>query len=233
MSITPLDTVLPSPVVAERQSPHRDGESAFDRLLDRLQSGLGSSRSEEGAIAAELLRIEMMQNTLSLSDDGFSSPAAGSPVLSALCSRLAESGHAARALPPAETAAASVSPAATGDGVVRTASRFLGIPYRFGGDGPTGIDCSSLVQQVYRAHGVALPRTALEQSRVGTEVAAGDLRKGDLLFFHTYASYPSHVGIYLGDGKMIHASSGSGKVVVAKIDSAYFRSRFICARRVT
>jgi cell wall-associated NlpC family hydrolase len=79
---------------------------------------------------------------------------------------------------------------------------------------------------------VALPRTAREQAKVGSEVADGDLRKGDLVFFHTYASYPSHVGIYLGDGKMIHASSGKGEVIVSDMNSDYYRSRFMGAKRV-
>ena len=67
---------------------------------------------------------------------------------------------------------------------------------------------------------------------VGSDVAPGDLRKGDLVFFHTYASYPSHVGIYLGDGKMIHASSGKGEVTVSDLNSDYYRSRYLGAKRV-
>jgi hypothetical protein len=78
---------------------------------------------------------------------------------------------------------------------------------------------------------VSLPRTAREQYWVGEKVEPYDLQKGDLLFFHTYASYPSHVGIYLGDNKMIHASSRDRKVVISPITS-YYRSRFIGAKRL-
>jgi cell wall-associated NlpC family hydrolase len=113
-----------------------------------------------------------------------------------------------------------------------TAARYLGTPYRFGGESADGIDCSSFVQQVFREHQVNLPRTAREQSTVGSPVAPGDLRKGDLVFFHTYADYPSHVGIYLGDGKMIHASSGKGEVTVSDLNSDYYRSRYLGAQRV-
>lgn len=109
---------------------------------------------------------------------------------------------------------------------------FLGIRYRFGGTTRRGIDCSSFVQQVFRQMDVSLPRTAREQFKVGNDVPPGDLQKGDLLFFRTYANYPSHVGIYLGDNKMIHASSGERRVVITTFNTPYFRSRFIGAKRI-
>ena len=88
------------------------------------------------------------------------------------------------------------------------------------------------MQQVFREHEIELPRTAREQILVGKEVAEGDLQKGDLVFFQTYASYPSHVGIYLGEGKMMHASSGKGEVTVSDLNSEYYRSRYLGAKRV-
>lgn len=109
---------------------------------------------------------------------------------------------------------------------------FLGIRYRFGGSSRNGIDCSSFVQQVFREMDVSLPRTAREQFEVGNEVSPGDLQKGDLVFFRTYASYPSHVGIYLGNSKMIHASSRDRRVVVSTMNTPYYRSRFIGAKRI-
>jgi peptidoglycan endopeptidase LytE len=109
---------------------------------------------------------------------------------------------------------------------------FLGIRYRFGGSSTRGIDCSSFVQQVFREMEISLPRTAREQFEVGNEVAPGDLQKGDLVFFRTYAHYPSHVGIYLGNSKMIHASSRDRRVVISTMDTPYYRSRFIGAKRI-
>jgi LysM repeat protein len=109
---------------------------------------------------------------------------------------------------------------------------FLGIRYRFGGSSRSGIDCSSFVQQVFREMEVSLPRTAREQFEIGKQVAPGDLQKGDLVFFRTYASYPSHVGIYLGDSKMIHASSRDRRVVISTMDTPYYRSRFLGAKRI-
>lgn len=115
----------------------------------------------------------------------------------------------------------------------KVAFNYLSIPYRFGGSSRRGIDCSSFVQQVFRELDVQLPRSAREQFRVGEKVEREQMQKGDLLFFRTYARFPSHVGIYLGDGKMIHASSRSRRVVVTSIDHPYYRKRFIGAKRIS
>ncbi|MGA7827714.1 MAG: NlpC/P60 family protein [Geobacteraceae bacterium] len=113
----------------------------------------------------------------------------------------------------------------------KSAYSFLGTRYRFGGTTRNGIDCSSFVQHVFRALDIQLPRTAREQFRTGEPVTSCDLQKGDLLFFRTYAPFPSHVGIYLGNNKMIHASSSFHKVVISSMNTPYFKSRFIGAKR--
>lgn len=113
-----------------------------------------------------------------------------------------------------------------------TAYGFLGTRYRFGGNSRSGIDCSSFVQKVFRELEVSLPRTAREQFEIGSEVFPGDLQKGDLIFFRTYASYPSHVGIYLGNNRMIHASSRDRRVVISPMNTPYYRARFIGAKRI-
>ena len=110
---------------------------------------------------------------------------------------------------------------------------FLGTRYRFGGTSRNGLDCSSFVQQVFNEMQVSLPRTAREQFVLGDIVARGDMQKGDLVFFSTYASFPSHVGIYLGDNRMIHASSRERRVVISSLDTPYYRSRFIGAKRIS
>ncbi len=114
----------------------------------------------------------------------------------------------------------------------KTAYSFLGARYRFGGNSRNALDCSSFTQQVFRDHNVRLPRTAREQFHVGNVVSRGDLQKGDLVFFQTYAHFPSHVGIYLGNRKMIHASSRDKKVVISSMDTPYYTSRFLGARRI-
>ncbi|MFR7995095.1 MAG: NlpC/P60 family protein [Clostridium sp.] len=112
---------------------------------------------------------------------------------------------------------------ATGNSIVDYAYQFLGIPYVWGGTSPSGFDCSGFTQYVFRnAAGVNLPRTTYEQINVGTPVAYSDLQPGDLVFPHT-----GHVGIYVGNGQMIHAPS-TGDVI--KVSSVY---KFYTARRVS
>ena len=115
----------------------------------------------------------------------------------------------------------------------KSAYSFLGARYQFGGTSRSALDCSSFTQQVFREQKVRLPRTAREQFYVGNEVIRGDLKKGDLVFFQTYASFPSHVGIYLGNRKMIHASSREHKVVISSMDTPYYLSRYLGARRMS
>jgi len=114
----------------------------------------------------------------------------------------------------------------------KSAYGFLGARYRFGGNSRYALDCSSFTQQVFREQKVSLPRTAREQFRVGNEVPRGDLRRGDLVFFRTYAPFASHVGIYLGNRKMIHASSAEHRVVISSMDTPYYLSRYLGARRI-
>jgi len=121
---------------------------------------------------------------------------------------------------------------AAADSLEEVAYTYLATPYRFGGSSRQGIDCSSFVQNVFRQLNVELPRTAREQYRLGDQVDQADLQSGDLLFFRTYAKYPSHVGIYLGDQRMIHASPRSRRVVISNMNTPYFRNRFIGAKRL-
>jgi len=108
----------------------------------------------------------------------------------------------------------SRAPATLEGTVLRTASRYVGTRYRFGGTKPGAFDCSGFVRYVFARHGVALPRTASEQSAEGHSIVVGvdSLAVGDLLFFRTKRGDASHVAIYAGGGRIIHASSGSRRV---------------------
>jgi len=120
-----------------------------------------------------------------------------------------------------------------GESVVKIAKTFIGSPYKFGGTSfITGIDCSAYVSKVFRFFEVKLPRTAREIFKVGLKVDKSDLQIADLIFFRTYAKYPSHVGIYIGNNKFIHASSRARGVTISSIEERYFRKRYIGARRV-
>lgn len=113
------------------------------------------------------------------------------------------------------------------------AFRLKGVPYRYGMSSTRGSDCSGFTSLVYRSQGVSLPRTSREQSRVGAKVSKDSLQKGDLVFFKTNrGTRINHVGIYIGDGKFIHASSGGGKVQVNSLNEGYYNRRFAGGRRV-
>ena len=96
------------------------------------------------------------------------------------------------------------------NGIVNLARQFLGVPYVWGGSSPNGFDCSGFVQYVYAQQGISLPRTADIQATAGYPVDKADLQPGDLVFFAGDYVNISHVGIYVGDGKMIHASTSYG-----------------------
>lgn len=115
--------------------------------------------------------------------------------------------------------------------VISDSMNYLGVPYVFGGTTPSGFDCSGYVRYVFANAGIYLPRTADAQYEVGYPVSTSELQAGDLVFFSTYEVGPSHVGIYLGDGDFINASSSQG-VSIASIYSSYWGSCYIGARRV-
>jgi cell wall-associated NlpC family hydrolase len=113
--------------------------------------------------------------------------------------------------------------------LTRSALRFLGVPYVFGGTSTSGFDCSGFVQHVFAMRGIGLPRTADAQYDVGRP-AVGGPRPGDLVFFDTYGGV-SHVGIYLGQGRFVHASSSHG-VMVSHLADSYWAARYVGAKRL-
>lgn len=115
--------------------------------------------------------------------------------------------------------------------VTQIAMRYTGVPYVFGGTTPNGFDCSGYTRYVFAQAGIYLPRTADEQYELGRSVSYYNLQPGDLVFFTTYASGPSHVGIYLGSGQFISATSSRG-VMVSRLDSGYWGNRYYGARRI-
>ena len=115
--------------------------------------------------------------------------------------------------------------------IISDSMQYLGVPYVFGGTTPSGFDCSGYVRYVFANAGIYLPRMADEQFEVGTPVSTDELIPGDLVFFTTYTYGASHVGIYLGDGNFINASSSRG-VAIDSLYSSYWGSCYIGARRV-
>jgi cell wall-associated NlpC family hydrolase len=120
-------------------------------------------------------------------------------------------------------------------GLINQAKAFLGVPYKLGGDNLNGMDCSAFVKRMFSLVDVALPRTAREQYAVGKRIPRQELTMGDLVFFSTkrYEQYPTHVGIYMGSDKFIHASAlNKGGVRIDSLSSDFYNARFIGGSRV-
>jgi cell wall-associated NlpC family hydrolase len=114
----------------------------------------------------------------------------------------------------------------------RTAERFVGIPYRWGGENVVdGMDCSGFVRAVYNLCGLSIPRTSRDQYKAGDPVGRDNLREGDLLFFGSSEDSINHVGIYVGNGKFVHAPRRGEEIRVTSVDESYFEKRFIGGRR--
>ena len=114
------------------------------------------------------------------------------------------------------------------------AMSLIGIRYKYGGTAPeNGLDCSGLVRYLFKeVWGKELPRTSEEISRVGEKIDTHELQPGDLVFYNTLRRGFSHVGVYLGDNKFIHAPSGGGQVRIESMDVNYWKNRFNGARRI-
>lgn len=117
--------------------------------------------------------------------------------------------------------------------LVQTAHQFVGTPYRWGGaSAETGFDCSGFTMTVYRLNGLYLPRSARSQFRVGRAVSRRTLQQGDLVFFTTgRKTRISHVGIYIGGGRFIHAPGKGKRIRTAGMNNSYFKGRYQGARR--
>jgi len=116
------------------------------------------------------------------------------------------------------------------------AKSFLGVPYVWGATGPHKFDCSGFTQWVYRDAGINIPRVSKDQARVGQFVSYNNLQRGDMVFFDTKkhrSGLVTHVGIYLGNGNFIHASSAGKKVVIYNFNNkTFYKKRFLWGRRV-
>ncbi len=148
---------------------------------------------------------------------------------------------------PAQTSAASqnnTAAASTNDvspnrgatkeasNILLTAKKYLGVRYVYGGESPKGFDCSGFVQYVFEKHGISLPRSSSQQATVGVKVSKSQAKPGDLVFFNTGGGRGiSHVGIYLGSNKFIHASQNDG-ITITSLGSSYYAPRLVTIKRV-
>lgn len=121
-----------------------------------------------------------------------------------------------------------------GQSAVNVAAQFLGVPYVWGGTSPAGFDCSGLMQYVYKQLGYSINRVAEDQMKNGIPVSREDLQPGDLVGFYSSpgSGYISHIGMYVGNGIMIHAPHTGDVVKYTSIDGSYYSSRFAGGRRI-
>ena len=118
-------------------------------------------------------------------------------------------------------------------GIKTWCNQYIGVPYVWGGTSPYGFDCSGLVQYVFRKAGVSVGRTTVDQLEDGVIIAKEDLQCGDLVFFSNTGDnggFCSHVGIYIGNGQLLH--SGTKSVTIVDLNSDYFVKHYLCARRM-
>lgn len=119
-----------------------------------------------------------------------------------------------------------------GKDIAEFAQKFYGVSYLWSGSSPSGFDCSGFVYYIFNHFGFFIPRMADEQFQVGLVVNSYELQVGDMVFFSTYEPGPSHVGIYIGNGQFIHASSAAGEVTITSLSKPYYQSRYLGARRM-
>jgi murein DD-endopeptidase len=112
------------------------------------------------------------------------------------------------------------------------AKEMLGKPYKYAGDTPAGFDCSGLVKYSYGRAGISMPRDTQSQRRMSVLISMRSLREGDLLFFDQEGKKTSHVGMYLGNGRFIHAPSSGGKVRTDSINAEFWKKHLVEARRI-
>lgn len=121
-----------------------------------------------------------------------------------------------------------------GEAAVEVVKRFLGVPYVYGGTSPSGFDCSGLMQYVYKQLGYSINRVADAQMKNGISVSRANLAPGDLVGFYSSpgSGYVGHIGMYVGDGMMIHAPRTGDVVKYSSIDDSYYGARFAGGRRI-
>lgn len=120
------------------------------------------------------------------------------------------------------------------DSLISSAMGLLGVAYRYGGTSAnTGFDCSGFMQYIFRrSMQISLPRTSAEQARMGVAVGRSELQPGDMVFFNTAGRRISHVGLYIGNNRFIHAPRTGKSIEITSLGNKYWNSKYVTARRI-
>jgi cell wall-associated NlpC family hydrolase len=185
--------------VAVAQQAAAKAKAAADAAAAKATGSLTTLQDQKKTLQTKVASYQASFTRLTAAQQASVTNALGGPTLT----------YDASSLPPAPNATLAL--------VIRTALAQIGKPYVYGAAGPDGFDCSGLTMFAFAAAGIALPHSAEAQSRLGTPVARGDLRPGDLVFFY---SPISHVGIYVGNGMMVHARTFGKPLAVTSVDQS-------------
>ena len=206
-----MPAVYAAPVDPLQVGDRGDEVLAVQEKLSQMGYVVGSMDGVYGDVTAEA--VKMMQKEKNLPVDGKITPELFKTLVG-------------RDLPVSRGA-----PTATVRRLLQSSFQHIGVPYWFGGTTPRGFDCSGFTRYVFANIGVNLPRMADGQFAVGRPVSVERLQPGDLVFFETYEKGASHVGIYQGNDKFVHASSSRG-VTLSGLSEEYYAKRYLGARRV-
>ncbi len=196
------DGVLTEVAAAQAEADAR--RAAADAATAEASAALATLQEQQAQVQARVDRYEADFARLSAAEQARVTSTLAGPALAA----------------PSAAAAAAAAPGPAAATAVQTALAQVGDPYVWGSSGPDGFDCSGLTQYAYAAAGISLPHSSRAQSGLGTPVSRADLMPGDLVYFY---SPVSHVGIYVGDGKMVHARTHGLPVAVTSVDQAGYR----------
>ncbi|SFE60404.1 Putative peptidoglycan binding domain-containing protein [Alteribacillus iranensis] len=193
-----------------------------ERLQNELRQ-LGYMKMEATGVYGEVTEqaVRSFQQAHGLTADGIAGPVTHRAIQQALHGNVASESQQKKQTPPSGSKVDVTN-------LVADAAEHVGTPYVWGGTSSSGFDCSGFLQYVFRDNGVELPRTVAGIYDAGTSVS--NPRVGDIVFFETYTSGPSHAGIYLGNNQFIHAGTSTG-VTVSNLTSSYWEERYIGTRR--
>ncbi len=196
------DGVLTEVAAAQAEADAR--RAAADAATAEASAALATLQEQQAQVQAQVDQYEADFARLSAAEQARVTTTLAGPALAA----------------PSAAAAAAAAPGPAAATAVQTALAQVGDPYVWGSSGPDGFDCSGLTRYAYAAAGISLPHSSRAQSGLGTPVSRADLMPGDLVYFY---SPVSHVGIYVGDGKMVHARTHGLPVAVTSVDQAGYR----------